>query len=72
MRLTESQTRELAAAIADRLGLAECRSNNGLGRASWTRKMDRMCAAGLFKPYVHGGYEITEAGRTAYYDGVYG
>jgi hypothetical protein len=25
--------------------------------------MDRLCAHGLMKPYVHGGYEITREGR---------
>lgn len=25
--------------------------------------MDRLCAQGLMKPYVHGGYEITPEGR---------
>jgi len=24
--------------------------------------MDRLCELGYFKPYVHGGYELTERG----------
>ncbi len=27
--------------------------------------MARLCGLGLFRGYVHGGYEITDAGRAA-------
>lgn len=30
---------------------------------TFDRVMDRLCALGLARPYVHGGYEITDAGR---------
>lgn len=38
-------------------------STSGLGYASWDRMMKRLCGLGLMKPYVHGGFEITRAGR---------
>jgi hypothetical protein len=39
--------------------------NNGAAVAAKRRMYERLCAAGLMKPYVHGGYEITDAGRQA-------
>lgn len=35
----------------------------GFGRASLSRTCDRLCSKGLLKPYVHGGWEVTDAGR---------
>ena len=37
----------------------------GLARASLERTCQRLCQKGLLKPYVHGGLEVTEAGRQA-------
>lgn len=36
---------------------------NGLGSASKRRMMHRLSVEGLFRPYVHGGWEITDKGR---------
>lgn len=40
-------------------------TNNGLGSASRRRMMNRLCVAGLVRPYVHGDYVITVEGRDA-------
>ncbi len=37
----------------------------GFGVTSSERMAQRLCELGLLKPYVHGGHEITEAGRGA-------
>jgi len=68
MKLTEAHEREIKAAIRSSRGVVEPPSAIGGGnlrRANWLRMMDRLCAAGLFRPYVHGGYEITDEGRKA-------
>jgi hypothetical protein len=64
--LTVPQRRELERAAADKLGVVTLQdSRRGLRSAGWERMMKRVCALGLAKPYVWGGYEITEAGRKA-------
>lgn len=62
--LTRAQAAQVHRAV-DGNGLLEHRGTNGLARAAWTRMMERLCAAGIFRRYVHGGYEITDLGRAA-------
>lgn len=35
----------------------------GLARAAWERCAAVLCTLGLARPYPHGGYEVTDAGR---------
>lgn len=53
----------LQRASASRLGVVEFHGTRGLQSAAWGRMMERMRDLGYVKPYVHGGYEITDAGR---------
>ena len=46
-------------------GRAERLWPRGQALAAWERMMNGLCARGLATPYVHGGYEITVAGRAA-------
>lgn len=62
--LTKAQAAQVHRAV-DGNGVLEHRGTNGLARAGWARMMERLCAAGLFRRYVHGGYEITDLGRAA-------
>lgn len=62
--LTKAQAAQVRRAV-DGNGLVEDYGTNGLARAGWIRMMERLCEAGLFRRYVHGGYEITDAGRAA-------
>ena len=62
--LTKSQMAQVRRAV-DGNGILEGRIANGLARAGWTRMMERLCAVGIFRRYVHGGYEITDLGRAA-------
>lgn len=62
--LTEAQTAQVRRAV-DAGGILDERIANGLARAGWTRMMERLCASGIFRRYVHGGYEITDLGRAA-------
>lgn len=65
MRPTPAQAREMARAAAHPLGIVEARWPRGLAHAGWERMMARLTAGGLMRPYVHGGFEITAAGRAA-------
>lgn len=62
---TAAELRALGQALAQGGRAARPSSNNGLARAAWRRKMERLVAAGLMRPYVHGGYELTAAGEAA-------
>lgn len=62
--LTKAQAAQVHRAV-DGNGVLEHRGTNGLARAGWTRMMERLCAGGFFRTYVHGGYEITDLGRAA-------
>ncbi len=62
-RLTRAQRMVLFNTASSASGIAEYRNTHGLGHSSWERKMIRLCELGYFRPYVHGGYEITEAGK---------
>lgn len=62
-KLTDAQRRALRN-IADEPGFSP-HWPKGYARASWVRCVERLCARGLARQYVHGGYEITDAGRVA-------
>jgi len=47
------------------LGVIEVPGRNGFRKSNWTRMMKRLAVAGLVKPYVHGGFEITPDGIAA-------
>lgn len=65
-KLTKALVRDLRQASGNHLGLlTPHHSWGGLQRAAWHARMSRYVADGLLKPYVHGGYEITPAGRAA-------
>lgn len=65
-KLTKATIRDLRQAADNRLGvLTPHPSWGGLQRASWHARMSRHVADGMFSSYVHGGYEITDAGRAA-------
>lgn len=63
--LTKAQRRELQAAARHHLGIVECYSGNGFATANWRLMMERLRLAGYVTAYVHGGYQITGAGREA-------
>lgn len=70
-RLTAAQMKFLQALAAHPLGvLAGYGTNNGLGSAARRRMVARLNAAGLTRNYVHGGIEITDAGRAALQPGA--
>jgi hypothetical protein len=64
-KLTAPQLRQVHRAV-DGNGLVEWQRTRGLASASWERMMERLCTLGLFRRYVHGGYEITDAGRAVH------
>ena len=68
-KLTKGCLKELERAARHHLGVVDTVDTVagwvGLQRAAWHARMSRYVADGWFKPYVHGGYEITEAGRKA-------
>ncbi len=37
----------------------------GWGNATFEKVMGNLCKLGYAEPYVHGGYQITDAGREA-------
>lgn len=63
-KLTAQQLKVVRKAV-DGDGIVEWSRTRGLGSSSWERMMTRLCGLGLFRGYVHGGYEITDAGRAA-------
>lgn len=65
MKLTAPQRRELQYAANNQFGLTSRVAINRLGAASKRKMLARLCLLGLLKHYVHGGYEITDAGRAA-------
>lgn len=64
-KLTAPQLKQVQRAV-DGKGIVEWGRTRGLASASWERMMERLCALGLFRRYVHGGYEITDTGRAAH------
>ncbi len=65
MKLTQPQRAALQRAADHPLGVVEHQGPRGLAYAVWDRMMQRLAAQALAKRYVHGGYEITDAGRAA-------
>lgn len=65
IRLTECRLRILRAANNDRLGLVSRPYFTGFSRVTWDRNAADLIKAGLLSRYVHGGFEITDAGRAA-------
>lgn len=63
-KLTAQQLKVVRRAV-DGNGIVEWGRTRGLASSSWERMMARLCGLGLFRRYVHGGYEITDAGRAA-------
>jgi hypothetical protein len=63
-RPTKAQLVQLERAARDPRGIVNMYLRHGFGYSNWQRMMHRMCARGWFTSYVHGGYEITEVGRT--------
>lgn len=64
--MTKGQMRELQKAADSPIGVVESPINRpGFARQAWRNMMERAAEAGLCKRYVHGGYEITDAGRKA-------
>lgn len=65
-KLTKGCLRELERAAQHPLGITDTVAGwGGLQRAGWHARMSNYVAGGYFRPYVHGGYEITPAGRAA-------
>ncbi len=63
-KLTNAETIQINRAVRHAIGLVEPPVGaSGFGRASWHAKMSRLVADDYFRPYVHGGYEITLKGR---------
>jgi hypothetical protein len=66
VKITKPHLKQMALAMGHPLGVVTAPVlRGGLGRSAWERMMSRLCAAGLFRPYAHGGYEITAEGRRA-------
>ncbi len=63
--LTNTQRVRLQQAARHELGLVELQAGQRYGGASIVRSMQRLCELGLFVPYVHGGWQITDLGRAA-------
>ena len=68
MKVTPAQRRVLEIAAKHELGLVTSLmlgATTGFGSRSRRLMFNRLREAGLLKPYLHGGYEITDAGRAA-------
>lgn len=63
-RLTKAQKEALKRAAAAPREVTWGRQR-GQAMAAWERMMLRLCETGLMRPYVHGGFEITDEGRRA-------
>lgn len=64
-RLTEKRLRILRAAASHERGLVDRPHLVGFERIAWDRNADYLVLTDFLSPYVHGGFEITEAGRAA-------
>ena len=73
MKLTTKQRIYMSIAATNPHGVVEKTFfgvGGGLQRLSWDKMMGGLVKEGFMKPYVHGGYEITEAGRAIlFYEG---
>ncbi len=63
LRLTEKRLRILQSAASHPGGLVERPYMVGFERVAWDRNAAAMVSAGWLSNYVHGGFEITAAGR---------
>lgn len=68
VNLTEPQQAVLRRAVSSRpfpglIDFADAGVGVGLRRAAWTKMMGRLRDQGIVEPYVHGGFEVTAAGR---------
>lgn len=66
--LTEPQQAVLRRAVSSRpfpglIDFADAGVGIGLRRSAWTKMMARLRDQGIVEPYVHGGFEVTAAGR---------
>lgn len=61
--LTDNQRNMLNAAAANKLSVVERPYMPGFEGVTWDRNAHKLCERGYLKPYVHGGFEITDAGR---------
>jgi hypothetical protein len=63
--LTDKQMGMLRAAASSKLSVVERPYLPGFEGVAWDRNAKRLCERGYLKPYVHGGFEITDGGRAA-------
>lgn len=68
--LTRPQRMQLHIAYLSIDGCVSWGKAKGFAMNRWQEMMERLCQRGLFRPYPHGGYEITEAGRKVYEKGA--
>jgi len=64
-RLTTARLRILTAAMASPLGVVTRPYMTGFERVAWDRNARTLCDAGWLTEYVHGGFEVTAAGRAS-------
>ncbi len=65
-KLTAAQRKWLAR--ADARGVIAWIGTRGLAESNWRKVMERLTEMGLVEPYVHGGFELTAAGRRVEHD----
>lgn len=70
--LTDNQRNMLDRAAANKLGVVERPYLPGFEGVTWDRNARKLCERGYLRPYVHGGYEITDAGRKAIGEACHG
>jgi hypothetical protein len=63
--LTDPQRKALEEAARSPLGVVEITTINGFGSRSKRLMFQRLMRDGYVREYVHGGYEITDAGRAS-------
>lgn len=63
--LTPNRIRILQSAMDDPMSVVTKPYMPGFEGVAWDRNAKTLCERGYLKPYVHGGYEITDAGRAA-------
>ena len=63
--MTDKRAAILKEAAKHPLGIVERPYFQWFSRIAWDNNAAALTRAGLLSPYVHGGYEITSAGRAA-------
>jgi hypothetical protein len=63
--LTPNRVRILQSALSDTMGVVTRPYLPGFEGVTWDRNAKALCGCGYLKPYVHGGFEITDTGRAA-------